>query len=147
MYHFVINGGRSRTRCLSGVSDVRVGFKTLPTLRPENRQRVTARGAELRTPKLMCYHLTRPHTRDSNTRFTGPRRHDSPTTDSLHWPNLSLDHHVVVFRFQWDCGSQCVRPGESMGRNREDEFRRCEPEPKWFLDKPAGSAHSPFGSL
>ena len=37
-------------------------------VRPRSRQRVAARRAELRTPKLLLYHRTRPHTRDNRQR-------------------------------------------------------------------------------
>ena len=61
LYHLVINGDvlgvcaqpQSRKRCL------RVSFKTFPSLRTQSHQRVAARGAELRTPKLVIDQFTK----------------------------------------------------------------------------------------
>ena len=41
-------------------------------------------------PNFCFYDLTRPRTRDNSQRFARTRRNDSPTTDTLHWPNPLL---------------------------------------------------------
>ena len=91
-----------RAPCYERVSDVKVSFKTLPTLRPEIRQWVGASRAELGTSKL----LFSPHTRGSSQRFADTRRHDSSTKDT-HFPGPSSVSITTSFPclFGGSCGS------------------------------------------
>ena len=98
------------------VSVVRVVFKILPTLRPEKRQRVAARRAELQTPKV---HLTRVHqangvpARDA-TIFPTP-----DNTSPARPPPGSLTSCPCLFSGRLRIPCFLSFAGESMGTSRE----------------------------
>ena len=90
-------------------TDVKVGFKTLPTSCLE--QKPTG---------LFCCTISHPHARDSSQQFASTRRHDSSTR-----PSHRLDHHSILLPTQWGLRIPCFFPFLMKPRGGVEEMQQC----------------------